>query len=51
MSGFDIAKVNAEFFPDGRLTANFICSLGYGDTSKLFDRQTRLSFEQVATLL
>jgi len=51
MSGFDIAKVNAEFFPDGRLTANFICSLGYGDTSKLFDRQQRLSFEQAATLL
>lgn len=51
MSGFDIAKVNAEFFPDGRLQANFICSLGYGDESKLFERQPRLSFEQVASLL
>ncbi|MDX3904205.1 MAG: malonic semialdehyde reductase [Pigmentiphaga sp.] len=51
MSGFDVAKVNAEFFPDGRLTANFLCSLGYGDSSKLFDRQPRLPFEQVATLL
>lgn len=51
MSGFDIDKVNAEFFPDGRLAANFICSLGYGDTAKLFDRQLRLSFDEVATLL
>ncbi|MBX6317380.1 malonic semialdehyde reductase [Pigmentiphaga sp.] len=51
MSGFDAAKVNAEFFPDGRLTANFICSLGYGDPAKLFDRQPRLTFEQAATLL
>ncbi len=51
MSGFDIAKVNAEFFPDGRYAANFICSLGFGDSSKLFERQPRLSFEQVATLL
>ncbi|VCU71300.1 putative malonic semialdehyde reductase RutE [Pigmentiphaga humi] len=51
MSGFDVAKVNAEFFPDGRVTANFLCNLGHGDTAKLFDRQPRLSFEQAVTLL
>ena len=51
MSGFDIPKVNAEFFPDGRLQANFICALGYGDETKLFERQPRLSFEEVTTLL
>lgn len=38
MSGFDIAKVNAEFFPDGRHSANFLISLRYGDDSKLFNR-------------
>jgi 3-hydroxypropanoate dehydrogenase len=51
MSGFDIAKVNAEFFPDGRLQANFLINLGYGDPSKLFNRNPRLSFEQACSVL
>lgn len=51
MSGFDIAKVNAEFFPDGRWQANFLVNLGYGDHSKLFPRNPRLSFEQACTVL
>lgn len=51
MSGVDIAKVNAEFFPDGRLQANFLINLGYGDDSKLFDRNPRLSFEQATQTL
>jgi 3-hydroxypropanoate dehydrogenase len=51
MSGVDLAKVNAEFFPDGRLQANFLINLGYGDDSKLFDRNPRLSFEQACTVL
>ncbi|MGH8830882.1 MAG: malonic semialdehyde reductase [Polaromonas sp.] len=51
MSGFDMAKVNAEFFPDGRWQANFLINLGYGDDSKLFDRNPRLSFEQACSVL
>ncbi len=51
MSGFDIAKVNAEFFPDGRCQTDFLCNLGYGDTSKLMGRQPRHSFERACTLL
>lgn len=51
MSGFDIAKVNAEFFPDGRCQTDFLCNLGYGDTSKLMDRQPRHAFERACTLL
>ncbi len=51
MSGVDLAKVNAEFFPDSRLQANFLINLGYGDDSKLFDRNPRLSFEQACTVL
>lgn len=46
MSGFDAAKVDEAFFPDGRFKANFLCNLGYGDPSKLFDRSPRLSFEE-----
>ena len=51
MSGVDLAKINAEFFPDGRLSANFLVNLGYGDDSKLFDRNPHLSFEQACTVL
>ncbi len=51
MSGVDLAKVNAEFFPDGRFQANFILNLGHGDNSKLFDRNPRLSFEQACQVL
>lgn len=51
MSGFDIAKVNAEFFPDGRLQANFLINLGYGDPAKLFARNPRLSFAQACSVL
>jgi nitroreductase len=51
MSGVDLAKVNAEFFADGRFTANFLINLGYVDNSKLFSRNPRLSFEQACTVL
>lgn len=51
MSGVDLAKVNAEFFADGRFQANFLINLGYMDTSKLFNRNPRLSFEQACQVL
>ena len=51
MSGVDLAKVNAEFFADGRFQTNFLINLGYGDDSKLFDRNPRLTFEQACTVL
>jgi 3-hydroxypropanoate dehydrogenase len=51
MSGVDLAKVNAEFFADGRFQANFLINLGYMDTGKLFNRNPRLSFEQACQVL
>lgn len=51
MSGVDLAKVNAEFFADGRYSANFLINLGYADHSKEFKRNPRLSFEQACTVL
>lgn len=51
MSGFDVAKVNAEFFPDGRCQTDFLCNIGYGDTSKLMGRQPRHAFERACQLL
>ncbi|HXM83948.1 MAG TPA: malonic semialdehyde reductase [Burkholderiales bacterium] len=46
MSGFDNAKVDAAFFPDGRWKSNFLINLGYGDPAKLFPRNPRLGFEE-----
>jgi 3-hydroxypropanoate dehydrogenase len=46
MSGFDNAKVDAAFFPEGRWKSNFLCNLGRGDPSKIFPRNPRLTFEE-----
>jgi 3-hydroxypropanoate dehydrogenase len=51
MSGFDAAKINAEFFPDGKWKVNFICNLGYGDRSKLHPRSPRLEFDEACVVL
>jgi 3-hydroxypropanoate dehydrogenase len=51
MSGFDNAKVDAEFFPDGRYKSNFLCNLGYGDPSKLHPRNPRLEFDEVCKIV
>lgn len=51
MGGFDADKVNAEFFPDGRFSVNFLINLGYADHSKEFKRNARLSFEQACQVL
>ncbi len=51
MSGFDNAKVDAEFFSDGRYRSNFLVNLGHGDASKLHPRNPRLSFDQVCQIV
>lgn len=51
MSGFDNAKVDAEFFPDGRVKSNFLCNLGHGDPAKVLQRLPRLDFDEACTLL
>jgi 3-hydroxypropanoate dehydrogenase len=59
MSGFDNAKVDAEFFSASAgnppsfvdVKSNFLCNLGYGDPSKLFPRNPRLAFEEACRLL
>lgn len=51
MSGFDAAKLNAEFFPDGRFQANFLINLGYGDPAGHHPQGPRLPFDAVAQVL
>ena len=51
MSGFDAAKVDATFFPDGRWRANFLCNLGYGSEAGLHPRNPRLSFDEACRIV
>jgi 3-hydroxypropanoate dehydrogenase len=51
MSGFDNAGLDKEFFPQGTVKSNFLCSLGYGDPSVLFPRLPRFSFDEMAKIL
>ena len=64
MSGFDNAKVDAEFFGPAALDAtachehvtgciksNFLCNIGHGDPKSLFPRSPRLDFDEACKLL
>ncbi len=51
MSGFDNGKVDAEFFPDGRIKSNFLVNLGSGDPSALRPRGPRLPFDDACQIL
>lgn len=51
MSGFDNAKVDATFFPDGRCKSNFLVNLGYGDSAKVFPRNPRLAFDEACRIV
>jgi nitroreductase len=50
MSGFDADKMDAAFWAGSTVKTNFICTLGYGDASKLFPRSPRLDFDEACSL-
>ncbi len=51
MSGFNNAKVDAEFFAGTEVRSNFLINLGYGDSDALFPRSPRLDFDEACQLL
>jgi 3-hydroxypropanoate dehydrogenase len=51
MSGFDNAKVDAAFFTGTSWRSNFLCNLGYGDSSKLHPRSPRLEFDEACKIV
>ena len=51
MSGFDNAKVDAAFFPDGRCKSNFLINIGYGIADTLPPRNPRFSFDEQCRIL
>lgn len=51
MSGFDNAALDEEFFHGTSIKSNFLVNLGYADTSKIFRRLPRMTFEEVCETL
>ena len=51
MSGFDNAKADAEFFPDGQWKSNFLCILGKGVPGSVPARNPRFAFDEVCKVL
>jgi 3-hydroxypropanoate dehydrogenase len=51
MSGFDNKGVDRDFFVSTNIKSNFLCSLGYGDATKLLPRSPRFSFDEMARIL
>jgi 3-hydroxypropanoate dehydrogenase len=50
MSGFDNAKVDAEFFAGTAVRSNFLINLGHGDPTSIFARSPRLSFDEACRI-
>ncbi len=50
MSGFSNDGVDAAFFAATKVKSNFICTLGYGDDTTIFDRSPRPEFDRFNTI-
>ncbi len=51
MSGFDNAKVDAEFFAGTSIRSNVLVNLGSGDPASIFPRSPRLGFDEACRIL
>ncbi len=51
MSGFDVDKVSAEFFPDASVRANFMINIGHGNPASLRPRNPRLAFDEACRIV
>lgn len=51
MSGFDNDGLDKTFFAGTNVKSNFLCNLGYGDSSGVHPRAPRLSFDEACKIL
>ena len=51
MSGFNNQLVDETFFSDTNIKSNFLCCIGYGDSTKIFKRLPRLDFDEVCKII
>ncbi len=50
MSGFDHDGVDQAFLAGTSYRSNFLCTLGYGDPTSIFERMPRPAFEEFTTI-
>lgn len=50
MSGFDKSKVDHAFFAESGWKSNFLINLGHGDSTGVFTRSPRFSFDEACVL-
>ena len=51
MSGFNNKDVDTEFFSGTTIKSNFLCNIGYGDTSGIFQKLPRFDFDEVCSVI
>lgn len=51
MSGFDNAKVDLAFLQGTNWKSNFLCNIGFADTSKVYPRGPRLGFDETCRVV
>jgi 3-hydroxypropanoate dehydrogenase len=51
MSGFDNGGVDKEFFAGTSIRSNFLCNLGYGDSTGVRPRSPRFEFHEMAKVI
>jgi nitroreductase len=51
MSGFNAAKLDAQFWSGTPVKTNFVCTLGYADASTLHPRGPRLAFDDACQIV
>ncbi|NKB21567.1 MAG: malonic semialdehyde reductase [Alphaproteobacteria bacterium] len=51
MSGFNNQAVDEEFFAGTNVKSNFLCNIGYGDTSGLFQKLPRFEFDEICDVI
>ena len=51
MSGFNNQAVDEEFFAGTTVKSNFLCNIGYGDTSGIFQKLPRFDFNEVCDII
>lgn len=51
MSGFNNARVDADFFAGTEVRSNFLINLGYGNPAVIRPREQRLAFDEACSIL
>ncbi|MBK19926.1 MAG: malonic semialdehyde reductase [Rhodospirillaceae bacterium] len=51
MSGFNNQAVDEEFFAGTTVKSNFLCNIGYGETSGIFQKLPRFDFDEICDII